>query len=72
MPDFYRAFTRNDDGSWTCIEPTTIPHRAGRVQVAEGTRFHPGSTFMGIDVARLLEAERPAYDGYLVFTRESR
>lgn len=55
MKDFYRAFTRNADGSWTCVQPTTISHPAGRIQVAEGARFYPGSSFMGVDIAQLLE-----------------
>ena len=54
MQDFYRAFARNDDGSWTCIEATTLSHPAGRIQVAEGSRFYPGARFMGIDVVRWL------------------
>jgi hypothetical protein len=58
MQDFYRAFIRNRDGSWTCTAPVTLEHPAGRIQVVEGARFYPGSTFMGIDVARWLERER--------------
>jgi hypothetical protein len=55
MHDFFRAFTRNPDGSWTCLRPATIAHPAGRIQVAEGSRFYPGTSFMGVDLARWLE-----------------
>ena len=48
-------FTRNADGSWICTAATTLAHPAGRIQVAEGSRFYPGTTFMGIDVVRWLE-----------------
>jgi hypothetical protein len=58
MQAFYQAFIRNPDGSWTCIEPATLPHPAGRVQVAEGSCFHPGTTFMGIDVVGWLEEQQ--------------
>jgi|1185.fasta_scaffold03160_2 hypothetical protein len=58
MQDSYRAFIRDDDGSWTCIEAVTLARRAGRIQVAEGTRLHAGIAFMGIDLVHLLEAER--------------
>jgi hypothetical protein len=58
MRHFYRAFARSSDGSWTCIEATTLEHPAGRIQVAEGSRFYPGTTFMGIDLVRLLDEER--------------
>ena len=58
MQEFYRAFRRHSDGSWSCVAPATLAHPAGRIQVAEGTRFFPGRSFMGIDVVRLLEGER--------------
>ena len=58
MQDFFPAFMRNADGSWTCVAAATLAHAAGRIQVAEGTRFYPGTTFMGIDLVRLLEDER--------------
>lgn len=57
MQDFYRSFTRNADGSWTCIAAATLVHPAGRIQVAEGTCFYPGTTFMGVDLVRWLEAQ---------------
>ena len=50
-----RFFVRNDDGSWTCIEATTVVHPRGRIQVTEGSRFYPGTNFMGVDLASWLD-----------------
>lgn len=53
--DLRSAFWRNEDGSWICIDPVTIDHPHGRVQVAPGTMLFPGSLYMGIDLALWLE-----------------
>lgn len=53
--DVRRAFWRNEDGSWICIDPVTIEHPNGRVQVAPGTTLLPGMLYMGIDLARWLD-----------------
>lgn len=58
MRSFYRSFARNPDGSWTCIAGTTVMHPKGRMQVAPGSRFYPGTEFMGIDIVSLLEEQR--------------
>lgn len=58
MKQFYRAFCRNPDGSWTCLQPATLSHPAGRIQVTEGARFYPGANFMGVDIVQLLEDAR--------------
>ena len=63
MQTFYRAFVRNPDGSWTCVEPATLIHPAGRIQVTEGSCFYPGTSFMGVDVARWLEQHRAQVPG---------
>jgi hypothetical protein len=60
MKDFYRAFERNTDGSWTCVAPATLIHPGGRIQVAEGACFRPGTPFMGVDIARWLDAHHEA------------
>jgi hypothetical protein len=51
-----RAFSRNDDGSWTCKERATLHPPAGRIQVTPGSRFYPGTKFMNFDIAEWLEA----------------
>ena len=53
---FHRAFCRHRDGSWTCIQPATLNTEAGRIQVAAGSRFYPGTAFMGFDLVDWLEA----------------
>jgi hypothetical protein len=57
MEVFLRSFARNPDGSWTCIAPATLVHPQGRIQVTQGTRFFPGTSFMGIDLAAWLETQ---------------
>jgi hypothetical protein len=56
MPDeFASHFCKNADGSWTCTSPATLHTPAGRIQVAEGSRFYPGTSFMGFDLAAWLQ-----------------
>lgn len=57
MKDFLKAFRRNADGSWTCIEPYTLYRPSGRIQFAPGATFVRGRMFMGVDVAKLLDEE---------------
>jgi len=49
--DLRNAFWRNEDGSWICIDPVTLDHPKGNIQVASGTLLIPGTTFMGVDIA---------------------
>jgi hypothetical protein len=55
--DVRSAFWRNEDGSWICIDPVTIDHPHGRVQVAAGTTLLPGILYMGIDLANWLDEQ---------------
>lgn len=55
--DVRNAFWRNEDGSWICIDPVTLDHPNGRVQVAPGATFLPGSLYMGIDLAVWLDEQ---------------
>ena len=55
MRDLSQAFVRERDGAWVCVQPTELVLPTGRIQVAVGTRFTPGTRFMGVDLARLLE-----------------
>ena len=55
--DVRDAFWRNEDGSWICIDPITIEHPKGRVQVSPGTTIRPGVPFMGVDLARWLDEQ---------------
>jgi hypothetical protein len=51
------AFWRNEDGSWVCIDPVTIDHPNGRMQVSPGTTAMPGILYMGIDLAAWLDEQ---------------
>ena len=55
--DVSSAFYRNEDGSWICIDPVTIEHPKGRVQIAPGTTLSPGRLYMGIDLATWLDEQ---------------
>jgi len=55
MQNFIRHFLREGHGVWSCIEPATLDLPSGRVQVTLGSRFTYGTTFMGVELAKLLE-----------------
>ena len=57
VEEFLKAFRREPSGTWICIEPTTFEGPNGRIQVAPGTAFAPGSTFMGEDLAKWLDQQ---------------
>ncbi len=55
--DVRSFFWRNEDGSWICIDPVTLDHPHGRVQVAPGTTLRPGVPYMGVDMATWLDEQ---------------
>ena len=57
MDEFLRNFVREPDGSWVCVRPAETVLDGDRIQVAPGSRFTPGTRFMGIDLAQWLEAQ---------------
>ena len=57
MQQFIKHFRREAEGVWVCVTPATLDLPQGRIQVAPGTRLTVGSTFMNVDVARLLDEE---------------
>jgi hypothetical protein len=57
MRNFFKHFVREGHGVWLCVESAEFQHVQGRIQIAPGTRFTLGSSFMGIELAELLEAE---------------
>jgi hypothetical protein len=57
MQDFIKNFMRAEDGSWLCVAPADLRLAQGRVQVTPGSRFLPGTKFMNVDLAALLEEE---------------
>ena len=56
MQNFIKHFARESNG-WRCIEPATLDLAGGRVQVAPGTVFVRGTSFMNIDLAKMLDEE---------------
>ena len=63
MKDFFRAFRRNADGSWTCVAPATFDGPSGRIQVTPGSTFVRGTIFMNVDLAAWLDEERAKQRG---------
>lgn len=58
VDEFASHFCRNPDGSWTCTSPGTFKGPNGRIQVAVGSKFYPGTSFMGFDLAAWLDRHR--------------
>jgi hypothetical protein len=54
VPEFVKRFVRDAFGTWRCIEPAEVELPGGRVQVARGAVFTPGTKFMNADIAQLL------------------
>jgi hypothetical protein len=57
MQDYIKHFVRESEGVWVCVEPAELHISRRRIQIAAGTRFTVGGTFMGVELARLLEEE---------------
>ena len=57
MQNFITHFKRESNGAWTCLEPAELLLPGGRIQVTPGSRFLRGTTFMGIDLAALLDEQ---------------
>lgn len=60
MKEFIKAFRRESDGSWTCIEDAEHELPAGRVRVTRGARFTRGTVVCGVELARLLDEQHAA------------
>ena len=63
METFIRHFVRIGPGIWTCVRPGEFDGPNGRFQVAIGTTLSIGTTFMGMDVAQLLEEQYQKKNG---------
>jgi len=57
MDEFATHFCRSANGSWTCTSAATFNGPNGRIQVTPGSRFYPGTMFMGFDLAAWLDSE---------------
>ena len=58
MEDFLKKFVRHPGGAWECVAPAEFVSPRGRMQVAPGSRFTPGTIFMGVDIARWLDEQQ--------------
>ena len=68
MRDFINHFVRESGGTWKCVSPTETATVMGRIQVAEGSRFTPGTVFMGCDIVGLLEEEHERLQSFDITT----
>ena len=57
MEQFLKHFIRGQAGWWECVAPTTFKGATERIKVTRGSRFFPGTTFMGVDVAKRLDKD---------------
>ena len=57
MKTFITHFAREPDGIWLCISDGEFQGPSGPIQVTSGSRFKPGTTHRGLDLAKLLEEE---------------
>ena len=57
MQDLLNAFVRQVSGAWVCVRHTSFEGPQGRIEVARGTIFRPGTQFMGIDLAAWLDEQ---------------
>jgi hypothetical protein len=55
--ELLKVFARDDSGAWTCLHFIELECPGGRIQVAAGSRFVPGTVFMGIDLAAWLDSK---------------
>ena len=51
------AFVRQPGGTWVCVRHTSFEGPQGRMEVARGSVFEPGSAFMGVDLAAWLDQQ---------------
>ena len=49
------AFTRDDDGNWTCNQACSLTIDQKEIRFNQGLTFTKGTPFMGVDVADWLE-----------------
>jgi hypothetical protein len=50
-----QAFRKNEDGSWTSLQVTSLGVPMGEVRIQPGTTFKKGSKPWGVDIVEMLE-----------------
>jgi hypothetical protein len=64
MQRFRTNFVREREGVWRCSAPTTLLLPNGhKIEVAPGTVLTRGTSFMGVELARLLDEANGADPG---------
>ena len=63
MQNFLKLFARIGPEMWTCVTSGEFNGPNGRIQVVPGSTFKKGTSFMGIDLANLLEDEYQKKNG---------
>ena len=58
MENISKYFLRDRHGAWVCVERAQLHTPSGRIQVTPGSRFMPGTTFMGVDLAKWLDDQQ--------------
>jgi hypothetical protein len=56
VQNFIKHFARESYG-WRCVESATLDLPSGRVQVTPGSVFVRGTSFMNVDLAKLLDEQ---------------
>jgi hypothetical protein len=56
VQNFIKHFVRESSG-WRCVEPATLDLPSGRIQVNPGTVFTRGTSFMNVDLAKMLDEQ---------------
>jgi hypothetical protein len=54
MENIGKYFLRDRHGAWICVERAELHTPSGRIDVSPGSRFMPGTAFMGVDLAKWL------------------
>jgi hypothetical protein len=57
MEDYFLSFRREKDGIWVCLEPVTVFHPNGRLEIAPGQSLRKGTLCMGVDLAAWLDEQ---------------
>jgi hypothetical protein len=63
MQNFIKHFHRDPLGVWICTIAADMTLPEGRIQVPVGSRFAPGTKFMNVDLAAVLEREYQRQQG---------
>jgi len=72
MQSFIKHFVRVGAGMWTCVRDGEYYGPQGRIQVTVGTTVTKGTSFMGVDLAAILEQESEIQSDNVIQLRSAR